>query len=1196
MGLCPTCLLTGPATNGLGTGDNGETVEADEVADHSQKTASSGERMADDNMTGAVPGLGRFGDYDLITEIARGGMGVVYRARQASLNREVALKMILSGRLASEADIKRFCAEAEAAAQLQHPNIVAVHEVGECRGQHYFSMDFVEGKDLAQLAKDCPMGSEKAAVYVKKVATAVHYAHEQGIIHRDLKPQNILIDRADEPRVTDFGLAKRVEFDTGLTASGAVLGSPGYMAPEQAGGRNAEVGPGTDVYALGAILYHLLTGRSPFRAATPLETLKQVTESEPAAPRSLNPSIPVDLETVCLKCLEKQPARRYESAKDLADELGRYLRHEPVRARRASLRERAAKWAKRNPTMVAMSAVVMAVAMLGFGGVFWQLQATKLALHQANQNAIAEATARAPRLAPGLTLHHDGPVASVVFSRDGRRILSASHDKTARIWDARTGEVIRELRGHQGVVGGAAYDLEEKRVLTFSFDTQFRFSHLSPIGDLLESSRIPRFSDQTARLWDSETGREVAVLLHPDQVVDATFSPDGRKVITASWDHKARVWNATTGEKLKVLVGHAAALLTARFSPDSRHLVTTSSGYTYNYKLHPGGGGGSSSTLDESSVARIWDVESGSQLTSLKNRTRTAPIMGGPGSSRCRAAFSPDGRRVVTAARHPANLVIWNVESGRAEAPLRGHEQEVSQARFSPEGARVVTASVDETARIWDARSGRQIAELISHEGPVLYAEFSPDGTRVVTASADGTARVWDAETGAGVAVLIGHTDKVYQARFSPDGMRIVTASEDKTLRLWDAATLGQLSRVLRGHRGAVVRLDFSPDGRRVVTGSKDRTARTWDVATGTEVAVMQGYAGIRAQELREKALGELTTVRFSPDGRLIVTVAEDDHAFVQKVSFSGKPVGLPSQVGTFSPARLWDAGDHTVAHLLQGHECGVSLAVFSPDSGRLLSVPDGRIRKTVRTRGTFGRGWGGSSSELQGPLAVRVWDTKTGNQIVTLEGHSKSIGAAAFSPDGNLIATADAEQVRVWSAHDGKELRALQRPPVARHLDFAPDSRRLLVEGVGHLGIWDAQTGKNLVSFESSSLPFTFAELSRDASRVLAHSPHGDVHVFDSQSGEVLVRLDYTETQLRQVLLSPDGQLLVTIAWDEVARVWDADSGEQLRVLEGHDDDILFAAFSPDGEWLGTASEDYTARLWPVSALRGPLPFQKQP
>jgi serine/threonine protein kinase len=292
----------------------------------------------------AVPGstVRYFGNYELLEEVARGGMGVVYRARQTTLNRVVALKMILAGQLASEADVRRFYGEARAAAALQHPNIVAVHEVGAHQGQHYFSMDFVEGTSLAALVRDNPLPPAEAARLVEAVARAIHFAHRRGTLHRDLKPANILLDPFGQPRVTDFGLAKRLEGDAGLTATGAVVGTPSYMPPEQANGQS--VGPAADIYSLGAILYELVTGRPPFRAATAIDTLMQVVKEDPAAPRLLNPAVGRDLETIILKCLAKEPTRRYPSAEELADDLLAFRDNRPIKARRPGWLERAGRW------------------------------------------------------------------------------------------------------------------------------------------------------------------------------------------------------------------------------------------------------------------------------------------------------------------------------------------------------------------------------------------------------------------------------------------------------------------------------------------------------------------------------------------------------------------------------------------------------------------------------------------------------------------------------------------------------------------------------------------------------------------------------------------------------------------------------------------------------------------------------------
>jgi tRNA A-37 threonylcarbamoyl transferase component Bud32 len=351
QGLCPACLLKAA----LDDPGSAPTIGGVGVAD-----AVKGMRVR------------YMGDYELLEEIAHGGMGVIYKARQLSLNRTVALKMIRSGELATEADVRRFRVEAEAAANLQHPNIVAIHEVGVHEGHHYFTMDFVEGRNLGQVADGKPMAARRAAGYAKTIAEAIQFAHQRGTLHRDLKPQNVLLDEADRVRITDFGLAKQTKGESHLTMTGAVMGSPSYMPPEQARGRQDLVGPASDVYGIGAILYELLTGRAPFRGDTAAVTMMKVMEEEPAAPSKLNPSVPRDLETVCLKCLEKSVERRYPTARALAEDLGRFLDGEPVQARPASALRKAVSWSRRHRWVIVAVASTATLGLAGLAFGLWE--------------------------------------------------------------------------------------------------------------------------------------------------------------------------------------------------------------------------------------------------------------------------------------------------------------------------------------------------------------------------------------------------------------------------------------------------------------------------------------------------------------------------------------------------------------------------------------------------------------------------------------------------------------------------------------------------------------------------------------------------------------------------------------------------------------------------------------------------------
>jgi WD40 repeat protein len=646
---------------------------------------------------------------------------------------------------------------------------------------------------------------------------------------------------------------------------------------------------------------------------------------------------------------------------------------------------------------------------------------------------------------------HQDVVRSAAFSPDGAKVVTASDDRTARLWDAASSKELAALQGHEGEVFSAEFSPDGAKLVTGS-------------------------ADDTARVWDAATGKELAVLQgHEGEVKSAAFSPDGAKVVTGSADDTARVWDAANGKELALLQGHEGEVKSAAFSPDGSKVVTASA--------------------DRS--ARVWDAASGEELA----------VLDGHEGEVFSAAFSPDGAKVVTAS-DDNTARLWDVPSGhgpnlyadmmlsfvgpRASAPSRtvvhatkvldGHKAEVRSVVFSPDGAKVVTASADGAARVWGVASGQGLAVLDGHEGEVFSAAFSADGAKVVTSSADDTARVWDAANGKELALLQGHEGEVKSAAFSADGAKVVTASADRSARVWDAASGKELA-VLQGHAAEVLSAAFSPDGAKVVTGSADGTARLLDLASGRELAVLQGHQNW------------VRSAAFSPDGSKVVT-ASDDHS-----------------------ARLWDALSGKDLAVLDGHQAEVWSAAFSPDGAKVV---------TASADGT-----------------ARVWDAASGKGLAVLQGHEGAVYSAAFSPNGAKVATASADRTaRLWDAANGKELAVLQ----------------------GH------RTEVRSVSF------------SPNGAKVVTASSDRTSRVWDAASGKELAVLHGHEAEVWSAAFSPDGAKVVTASADGTARFWDAASGIELAVLQGHEDWVRSAAFSPDGSKVVTASDDRTARIWPGS------------
>jgi serine/threonine protein kinase/WD40 repeat protein len=973
---------------------------------------------------GALRSTRVIGDYELLEEIARGGMGVVYRARQRSLDRIVAIKMILAGQFASREQALRFRAEAESAARLQHPNIVRIHETGEHEGQPYFSMDYVAGPNLGALVHEKPLPVRRAAAYVKTIAEAIHYAHEQGVLHRDLKPSNVLIDASDQPHITDFGLAKRVTKDSFLTVTGQVMGSPGFMPPEQAGAKSGKTGRPSDVYALGGILFYLVTGRAPFVAEGAVETLQQVVNAEPISPRLLNPTVPPDIATICLKCLEKQPGRRYATAHDLAEELGRFLRDEPIVARPASGAERLWRWCKRKPAIaISIAAIALLMTLIAL---LSTTAAVRLKEEQAHtretlyQSYVAQA--RASRLSerPGRYFEAMEAISNAAAIRSSLELRNETIAALAVI----------DLRF---VPVGEAKSSELH--LTVFDPTLQLYAQATRAGDI----SVRRVSDQQEMVL--VPAREHALRwLH-------YVSPDGRWLSFHSDRAGHCVWDLKN--HTMVVQGWKRGVA---FSPVENFCATMKS---------------------DASVL-IHELDSGQE--SLR-KTRATP-------GTFVKAVDPSGKQLACFHWDLCLVEVVDLQSGKVTATMNAPAT-CDALAWSDDGRMLAGGCVDHSAYIWDAESGALLQKCVGHDGEVVRIAFSHSGSLLATASHDGTLRLWDPFTGGQLLSFTGAG--TYQLQFSPDDrllglmtegskfglLEVVTHAEYRwftgrsagraegvvsspdgglVATLWNGTTFWDFVRAEKigflPERGCLSAL-FEPDGSGMVTCGFDGLKR-WRLVTNRREGGSELRIGPEPEVYPAAGTG-LGRAAMSADGRRIAFVHHENRrgAWVLDRAEAGKVIKLGDHPrATFvsiSPRGEWVA---------TGTWQGLGVKVWdartgrlvrdlpAPDSAAVLFSPDGR--------------W-----LLTGSHDYRLWKTDDWEPGPPIQLHSALLlQAMSFSPDSRLLAlTRDGRMIRLLETRSARVLAEFEAPAVALIMAvcFSPDGEHLIVsDGQGQVHAWN--------------------------------------------------------------------------------------------------------------------------------------------
>ena len=1046
-GLCPVCLLAGVLARG----------DFEEAAPPPQD-----------------PGAWRqCGEYALLGIAGRGGMGVVFRARKAGMTREVALKMIATADLASPEEVRRFRQEAEVIAQLDHPHIVPVHDVGEHDGRPFFVMKLAEGGTLAQRLADPgrPFGVREAVQLMVKVARAVQFAHDRGVLHRDLKPANILLDAGGEPLVGDFGLARLAHAAGASSPSADGVGTPAYMAPEQVRGTPA-VTTATDVHGLGAVMYHLLTGRPPFQGASAVEVMRRAEAEDPVSPQVLNAMIDRDLATVCLKCLAKVPARRYRSAAALADDLEHWLAGEPVAARPAGMAERAWKWARRRPALATLALTAAAgLAALGVvlaaGNVLlrrernFARQQEAAALRGTREASVSRARAEASEQAMRLHVYASDVYLARRAFEDGHlgaaRLTLARHvpkdgetDLRGFEWHALArqcqGDDVARFTGFGMAVLSTAWSPDGQFMAVGGRDNQLRIIRSvdgseawrlpqapaqSKLADLALLAGLPVRSPEATALLAPGSGvtiGEIRMRARPSLlgvVAGVAWSPDGSLLATAGPGAYVRLWKTSDGS----LAGFVPVMNCEQvaFSPDGRRLVMALSGPSENRLA---------------GEVRVYAVDTLARLLTLPGVQCTFAIAAEAGWL---AVVKPDGRlqchdladgrpvfeTMVDAAAQALALTgdakrvavlhllggtLREMEGGTVLSGLETGGDRLRCVAFSPDGELLAAGGAGHTVRCFDGRRGTLLGTLRGHDDEVLSLAFAPAGRRLLTSSNDHTARLWDAsEVDRGVPAI---DESGSLAAVSPDGSRLLALGEGGDVRCRDVS--GRVQGATSGGPGRQV-LGFAPDGQRFAILEPGGGTISWWRPDGTE-------DGPRVTLEQQGSSGWAV----APEAGWTASVATRGAVVLHDWRTGRVMRRLPP--APVRPSRLEATPD---GRLLLAIEWPRFAALYDVESGRWQqreALSTGTVGPVAFSRDRRFMASGGDDNTV----TVRALPGLA--VVASLRGHMAEIKALAFSGDGRTLVSGSTDgSVRLWHTPTWRELGPLRRGVLCTGLRFVP-------------------------------------------------------------------------------------------------------------------------------------------------------------